>query len=65
MDLAGFNWTLITIVGAAVLAALIAFAALRNRQTTSKSDIERSEEGTRRVYEEEEREHHGESDNVP
>ncbi|MGQ0588811.1 MAG: hypothetical protein ACT4N8_04665 [Sphingosinicella sp.] len=62
MDLAGLNWTLITIVGAVVLAALIAFAALRNR---ADGDTSGTEEATRRVYEEEEREHHGESDNVP
>jgi len=63
MDSGGFNWTLITIVGAIVLAVVIAWAALRNR--SSRSEIERSEEATRRVYEEEERVHHGESDNVP
>lgn len=63
MDLGGFNWTLITIVGAAVLAAIIAWAALRNR--SSRPRAEDSEEATRRLYEEEEREHHGESDNVP
>jgi len=63
MDLGGFNWTMITIVGAAVLAAVIAWAALRNR--SSRSRAEDSEEATRRLYEEEEREHHGESDYVP
>jgi hypothetical protein len=63
MDSGGFNWTLITIVGAIVLAVVIAWAALRNR--SSRSEIERSEEATRSVYEEEERAHHGESDNVP
>ena len=63
MDLGGFNWTMITIVGAAVLAALIAWAALRNR--ASRPRVEDSEEATRRLYDEEEREHHGESDNVP
>ena len=59
----GFNWTLITIVGAIVLAAVIAWAALRNR--TSRSTAEHSEEATRKVYEEEERAHHGEGDDVP
>ena len=63
MDFAGLNWTLITIVGAVVLAAVIAWAALRNRP--SRATTEDSEAATRRVYEEEEREHHGESDNVP
>jgi len=62
MDFAGFSWSLVIIVGAAVLAAVIAFAALRNRadaKTTSATDA-----ATRRVYEEEDREHRGESDNV-
>ena len=63
MDLGGFNWTLITIVGAALLAVVIAWAALRNR--SSRPKIEDSEEATRRLYDEEEREHHGESDDVP
>ena len=63
MDLGGFNWTLITIVGAALLAVVIAWAAIRNR--SSRGRVEDSEEATRRLYEEEEREHHGESDNVP
>ena len=63
MDAAGVNWTLITIVGAAVLAIVIAWAALRNRGTgRTGADTEAA---TRRVYEEEEREHHGESDDVP
>jgi hypothetical protein len=63
MDLGGFNWTLLTIVGAAALAVIIAWAALRNR--ASQRRVEDSEEATRRLYEEEEREHHGESDHVP
>jgi hypothetical protein len=63
MDEGGFNWTLITIVGAIVLAAVIAWAALRKR--ASRSTVEHSEEATRKVYEEEERAHHGEGDDVP
>lgn len=63
MDAAGLNWTLITIVGAAVLAVVIAWAVLRNRASGSTGAD--TEAATRRVYEEEERAHHGESDNVP
>ena len=63
MDAGGFNWTLITIVGAAVLAIVIAWVALRNRGSNSASAD--TEAATRRVYEDEERAHHGESDNVP
>jgi len=62
MDLAGLNWTLITIVGALVLAAIIAFAALRNRADPGPGG---TEEATRRNYDEEDRAHRGESDNVP
>lgn len=63
MDFAGFSWSLMTIVGAAVLAIVIAWAVLRNR--SSRSEIDRSEAATRHLYEEEERAHRGESDNVP
>ena len=63
MDLGGFNWTLLTVVGAIALAVVIAWAALRNR--SSRTKIERSEEATHRNYDQEERAHHGESDKVP
>ena len=63
MDFGGFNWVLIGIVGVIVLAAAIIWAALRNR--SSRSSIEESEEATRRVYEQEDRDHKGESDYVP
>jgi len=63
MDSGGFNWTLLTIVGPIVLLAVIAWALLRNRRS-GRSD-ERSEAATRRVYEQEERDHRGESDDVP
>ena len=61
MDFAGFSWSLVVVVGAVVLAAVIAFAALRNRADRKTGDTDAA---TRRVYEEEEREHGGESDNV-
>ncbi len=62
MDLGGVNWALMTIVGAAILAVVLAWAALRNR--ASRRNIAESERGARRVYEQEDREHRGESDNV-
>ena len=62
MDAAGVNWTLITIVGAVILAAVIAWAALRNRADNNRSDHDGT---TKRLYEEEDRAHKGESDNVP
>ena len=51
------------VVGVIVLGAVIAWAALRSRGSGER--VEETEEATRRVYEEEERELHGESDNVP
>ena len=63
MDFGGFNWALMTIVGVLVLAGVIIWAALRNR--SSRPREEETEEATRRLYDEEEREHHGESDYVP
>ena len=63
MDFAGFNWSLMTIGGPIGLAVDIAWAALRNR--SSRLEIARSEEATRRNYEEEDRAHRGESDDVP
>jgi len=63
LDSGGFNWTLLNIVGPIVLLAVIAWALLRNRR--SRRVDERSEAATRRVYEQEEREHRGESDDVP
>lgn len=63
MDLGGLSWTMMTVVGVLVLAAVILWAALRNRSPRSRN--EDTEEATRRLYDEEEREHHGESDYVP
>jgi hypothetical protein len=62
MDAAGVNWTLITIIGAVILAAVIAWAALRNRADNSQSDHDGT---TKRLYQEEDAAHRGESDNVP
>jgi cyanate permease len=54
MDAGGFNWSLLTIVGPALLAVVILWALLKNR--ASHASRERTEEGTRRVYEQEEAE---------
>ena len=50
MDFAGFNWTILDIVGPLLLLAVIAWAILRNRK--SRIPPERTERGTRRVYDE-------------
>ena len=63
MDSGGFDSTLLIVFGALVLIAVIIFVALRNR--SRNQPVERSEEATRRLYEEEDRAHKGESDNVP
>ena len=54
MDASGFNWTLLTIVGPALLAVVILWALLRNRGTKAEED--RTEEATHRLYDEEEAE---------
>ena len=60
MDLGGFNWTILDIVGPLLLLAVIAWAILRNRR--ARSSIDETERGTRRVYDqaEEVRTRHGE-----
>jgi hypothetical protein len=63
MDFGGLSWAMITIVGALVLAVVLLWGVMRNK--ASPGHAEDTEEATRRLYAEEEREHHGESDNVP
>ena len=63
MDIGGLNWALLTIVGVLILAGVMFWARASNK--SSRSTDEDTEAATRRVYEEEEREHHGESDHVP
>ena len=54
MDAGGFDWTLLTIVGPALLAVVILWALLRNR--ASRADRGRTEAATHRLYEREEAE---------
>ncbi len=60
MDLGGFNWTLITIIGPLLLALVIIVAVLRNR--VSKDVAEKSERATRDLYREENRAHRDDDD---
>ena len=53
MDLGGMNWGILNIVGPLLLAAVLLWAFLRNR--SSRREIDRSERGTRDVYDESER----------
>lgn len=64
MDLGGIGWGLQTIIGATILAAVLLWLVLRNRKVTPE-EKQRTEEGTRKVYEEEDREHGHESDDMP
>jgi hypothetical protein len=64
MDLGGFNWSLLTIVGPILLFAVILWATLRNRKSTPR-EIERTEEATRELYKEEDAAHQKRSDVHP
>jgi hypothetical protein len=53
MDAGGGSWGIINIVGPLLLAAVLLWVLLRNRRTR-RSDVDRSEQGTRDLYREEE-----------
>jgi len=55
MDAGGFNWSLLTIVGPALLAIVILWAVLRNRGA-SRGERDRTEQATRDLYRAEEAE---------
>ena len=63
MDFAGLNWATMTIAGVLILAAVLVWVSRRNQGSSGQADD--TEAATRRVYEEEDREHRGESDHVP
>ena len=50
----GSQWGLLTIIGPILLAVAIGWAILHNRG--SRRDVERTEEATRRMYDEQSRE---------
>ena len=64
MDLGGLGWGLQTIIGAALLAAVILWALLRNRGS-SGTERDETEAATRDLYKEEDRAHRHEDDDVP
>lgn len=64
MDSGGFNWTLLTIVGPALLAVVILWALLKNRGT-SRAEHDRTEQATHNLYKEEEAERRAASDKEP
>ena len=53
MDAGGGSWGIINIVGPLLLAAVLLWVLLRNRKARSR-DIDRTEQGTRDLYREEE-----------
>jgi len=57
MSQGGFDWTLLTIIGPALLAVVILWA--------SRADKERTEQATHRLYEQEEAERRGSSEKGP
>jgi hypothetical protein len=53
MDAGGGSWGIINIVGPLLLAAVLLWVLLRNRKARNK-DVDRTEQGTRDLYREEE-----------
>ena len=47
-------WTLMTIIGPAILLAAIVWVAIRSRRSNRPEDVARSEKATHDLYEEEE-----------
>jgi hypothetical protein len=63
MDSGGISWGLQTIIGVAILAAVLLWALLHNRR--SRADRDRTEQATRELYREEEARRDDEDDRVP
>ena len=53
MDAGGGSWGIINIVGPVLLAAVLLWVLLRNRKARGR-DVDRTEQGTRDLYREEE-----------
>jgi hypothetical protein len=53
MDAGGGSWGIINFVGPLLLAAVLLWVLLRNRKARNK-DVDRTEQGTRNLYREEE-----------
>jgi hypothetical protein len=64
MDLGGFNWALMTILGPIILGAVVLWSLMRNRKS-SKQDIDRTEQATHDLYRAEDAAHAREDDRVP
>ena len=53
MDAGGGSWGILTIIGPLLLAAVLLWVLLRNRKAR-RIDVDRTEQGTRDLYREEE-----------
>ena len=54
MDMGGINWLIMSVVGVVILGAVILWAVLRTRSKGKSSSPERTEQGTRDLYADEE-----------
>ena len=54
MDMGGINWLIMSVVAVAILGAVILWSVLHTRSKGKSSSPERTEQGTRDLYEEEE-----------
>lgn len=64
MDAGGFSWSLLTILGPLLIAAVVLFAILKNHKS-KRSEIDRTEAATRENYAAEDAAHQSKSDVVP
>jgi len=63
MDTGGLGFTLITVVGVALLALVLLWAMLRN--LSQRKDLDRTEQATRDLYKEEDAHRDLSDDDVP
>lgn len=54
MDMGGINWLIMSVVAVAILGAVILWAVLHTRSKGKSSSPERTEQGTRDLYADEE-----------
>ena len=64
MDLGGFSWSLLTILGPILIVVVVLWAVLKNHKS-SRAEIERTEAATRENYRQEDAAHQSKSDIVP
>lgn len=55
MDMGGINWLIMSVVGVAILGAVILWVVMHTRSKGKSSSPERTEQGTRDLYADEER----------